>query len=426
MRKIIVDSMFLMTRVAVLDDKNLEKILIVDDENTHLEGNIYLSRVTNIVKGLNSAFCDIGQSKKGYMHVKDAASWEAIDNRVKKHNITDYVKNGSEIFIQVIKEDVDYKGAKVTTRLSIPGKYSVIIPNSNKKNVSRKIKDKTEVKRLLRIFEEMTPENCGFTIRTDAVGKSEEVLKSDFQRLIKYVESIESKRVLTKAPSLVYRAPNSLEKLIMDYGNSDIEAIIFNDKVLYEDVLIFLSEYGLNDIRKKVKLEENNVNIFIDYNIEGVLNNLQKKKVNIDGGGFIVIDETEAFTIIDVNSGTFVGDYNQEKTNLEINKRATKVIARELKLRNIGGIILIDFIDMKSEENRKKVIDVMEDSVISDKLNSYVVGFTKLGLLEMTRKKSGRTISEIMHVKCDSCFEGITQNRKVIVNQLLKDAYYRT
>ncbi len=276
------------------------------------------------------------------------------------------------------------KGAKVSTHISLPSRYFVLMPNTDIKTISQKIEDEIERKRLMEITNKILPKNFGAIIRTSAQNKSEEELKKDLRNVLKTWEQIEKniQDENEEVPKVVYKGQTFIEKLLIDLIDSKIEKIVVNDKNVFEEVNRVLEDLGENI---NVELKENE-NIFNTYDIDEQLEKSLQRKIYLRCGGFITIDKTEALVAIDVNSGKYTGSKDLEQTVFKVNKEASEEIARQLRLRDIGGIIIIDYIDMLDEEHKKKIIEVLEENFKKDRSKTQIVGFSKLNLLEMTRK----------------------------------------
>ncbi len=276
------------------------------------------------------------------------------------------------------------KGAKVSTHISLPSRYFVLMPNTDIKTISQKIEDENERQRLMKVANEILPKNFGAIIRTSAQNKSEEELKNDLSNVLKTWEQIEKniQDENEEVPKVVYKGQTFIEKLLIDLIDSKIEKIVVNDKNVFEEV-----NRVLKDLNENINVElKENENIFNTYDIDEQLEKSLQRKIYLRCGGFITIDRTEALVAIDVNSGKYTGSKDLEQTVFKVNKEASEEIARQLRLRDIGGIIIIDYIDMLDEEHKKKIIEVLEENFKKDRSKTQIVGFSKLNLLEMTRK----------------------------------------
>lgn len=380
------EKQILLVENGILIEKYLER-----QEQERLEGDIYLGIVENILPGMQAAFVDIGKEKNTFIHIRDIipkASQETGNKNedFSKYNIKDYLKCKMPILVQVKKDSTDKKGARISTHLSIPGRFSVIMPNENFITISQKIDGEEERKRLKNIFKNNVPEGYGVIIRTSAINKDETKLIEDVNQTIKKYEIIKKKyeKELEKGndirPGLIFKSEDIILKLITDLMDKDLQKIVTNNKSVYDIINKKILE---SEINIKLELQDNILNI---YNLEKQLEETENRKVWLKCGGFITIDKTEALTAIDVNSGKYTGKKDLEQTIFTVNKEATIEIAKQLRLRDIGGIIIIDYIDMQNKENEEKIIELFEEQLKKDRSKTQIVGFSKLNLLEMTRK----------------------------------------
>lgn len=388
-----------------VDEQNNKTIVVVENgkliekyqENygeERLEGNIYLGKVENVLLGMQAAFVDIGKEKNTFIHIRDIipkASNETGNKNepLNKHNIKNYIKTGMPILVQIKKDATSKKGARVSTHINLSGRYAVLMPNSNFITISKKIEKETEKNRLLKIVKEIVPQNYGIIIRTSAKEKSEEEIKRDINNLIITWQEIvnkyeKAKKRTTFTPQLIYKNQGIIEKLIIDLIDQDLSKVIVNDEKTYENIKKVLEKIALEtDVKVELKKEKNILNI---YEIQEQLEKANNRKIWLKCGGFITIDKTEALTAIDVNSGKYVGTKDLEKTIFTVNKEATIEITKQIRLRDIGGIIIIDYIDMENKEDKAKILEILEENLKKDRSKTQVIGFTPLDLLEMTRK----------------------------------------
>ncbi|TCO79972.1 Rne/Rng family ribonuclease [Marinisporobacter balticus] len=400
MKKIIVDSSLNQTRVAVLEDKELVELYIERETNRRTVGNIYKGRIANVLPGMQAAFVDVGLDKNAFLFVKDAIPPEMEADR--GLSIRDVVKSGQEIIVQIIKEAIGSKGARVTTHLTLPGRYLVLMPYVDYVGISRRISNEHERERLREIIEAVKPSNMGIIVRTAGEGKEEKEVKEDLNFLLKLWQKIEKEKKLGFAPKLIYQDLDLLHRTIRDMFTSSIDKLMINDKEKYKSILD-LVELVAPHLKKRVEHFEVDMNIFEYFNIESMINHAIARKVWLKSGGYLVIDQTEALTVVDVNTGKYVGSIDLEDTVLRINKEAAEEIAKQLRLRDIGGIIIVDFIDMNKQGGKKEVLNVLEKALEKDRTKTNVLGITQLGLLEMTRKKIRGRIGSIMQKKCPYC-----------------------
>jgi len=370
--------------IAAVENGKLVEIYEENEQSQKArnEGNIYIGIVKDIVPGMQAAFVDIGTEKNSFIHVKDVVPQvdEKIEKRIDK-KIKDVVKSGEKILIQIQKDSNEKKGARTSTHIKLTGKYVILMPNTNIVTISQKIENDKERERLLEIVKKVLPENTGAIVRTAALKKNGEEIEKDLKQLVEKWKKIKAK--FDKAPNkpqLLFKSPSFLEKLILDLPENKIEKIEVNEQKEYEEI-----RKMLNDINEKISLELNE-NIFEKYELEKQIEKTKQRKIWLNCGGFITIDQTEALVAIDVNSGKFTGKSTLEETVYKVNYEATIEIAKQLRLRDIGGIIIIDYIDMQKQENKEKIEKLLKESLKQDRAKTQVEGFTKLNLMELTRK----------------------------------------
>lgn len=370
--------------IAAVENGKLVEIYEENEQSQKArnEGNIYIGIVKDIVPGMQAAFVDIGTEKNSFIHVKDVVPQvdEKIEKRIDK-KIKDVVKSGEKILIQIKKDSNEKKGARTSTHIKLTGKYVILMPNTNIVTISQKIENDKERERLLEIVKKVLPENTGAIVRTATLKKNGEEIEKDLNQLVEKWKKIKAK--FDKAPNkpqLLFKSPSFLEKLILDLPENKIEKIEVNEQKEYEEI-----RKMLNDINEKISLELSE-NIFEKYELEKQIEKTKQRKIWLNCGGFITIDQTEALVAIDVNSGKFTGKSTLEETVYKVNYEATIEIAKQLRLRDIGGIIIIDYIDMQKQENKEKIEKLLKESLKQDRAKTQVEGFTKLNLMELTRK----------------------------------------
>ena len=392
MKRILVDSGEYGTRIGVVEDGLLAELVYERKNSMPIVGNIYMGKVVNVLPGMQAAFVDIGEDKNAFLYYGD--------NKDEKGNIIK-PKNGSEILVQVEKAGVGKKGSVLTRKISFPGKFIVIIPNDNKIGISKKITDQNERQRIKDVVRGELPESYGVIIRTDGEGKSEETYKKEIERLVKRSEDIMKRAGYAKAPALLYTDANGVAKVVRDFFHSDIDEIVANSEDDYEELLKLCREIGEDE--SKIRLHNDGTPLFGAYYVEGQAKAAFNKQVWLKSGGFIIIEQTEACVVIDVNTGKYTGKVNLEKTILKTNLEAADEIARQLRLRNLNGMIIVDFIDMKSEQDRQTLRKRLEEAVSKDSLQTIVVGMTQLGLMQLTRKKKRESLMHLMTKPCPCC-----------------------
>lgn len=374
--------------VMLVENGNLLEQYEENSNIKRLEGNIYVGKIQNVLQGMQAAFVDIGEKKNTFIHIKDIlpkvdAKKDDPEEAVKNSNIKDIVKVGMKVLVQVKRDSTNKKGARVSTHINLAGRFSVIMPEVEFITISQKIEDEKEKNRLMEIIKKNIPKNVGIIVRTSAEGKSEEEIVKDMNQTIKTWENIKKQAQNEKeVPKLIYENSQIIKRILIDLIDQDIERIIVNNEQEEKEIRDMLKENG-QEIDVVLKKQET---LFDMYDLGMQLEKIQNRKVWLKCGGFITIDKTEALTAIDVNSGKYIGTKSLEQTVYTVNKEASIEIAKQLRLRDIGGIIIIDYIDMKENEHKQKIIDVLQENLKNDRSKTQIVGFTELNLLEMTRK----------------------------------------
>ena len=371
-----------------------------DDESIKAnEGNIYFGIVRDLLPGMQSAFVDIGEDKNAFIHIKDVIPKVSNvtgnkDENLEKYKIKDYLKVNMPVLVQVKKSEENLKGARVSTHISITGRLSVLMINVNFITVSQKIENKEERARLKNLASEILSglnENnkYGLILRTSAEGKEKAEIEKDVADLIEIWKKIKAsydENFKDKRPQLIFQNYDVISKFLVSVLETDVDRVIVNSKNTYETILEYLKKIGKENV--EVVLNENE-DLTQMHDIAGQIEELKERKIWLKCGGFITIDKTEALTAIDINSGKFTGKKNSSKENTiyKVNQEATVEIAKQLRLRNISGIIVIDYIDMEEEQDRKNIMNLLDKELKKDRSKTQIMGFTKLDLLEMTRKK---------------------------------------
>jgi len=403
-RLILSDVMQGQTRVAVLENDTLVEYYVERSGTENPAGNIYKGKVVNVLPGLDAAFVDIGLSKNAFLYVGDVALNE-VDFKFKNNggglpDIRDVLKVGQEIIVQVVKDPLGSKGARVTTHITLPGRMLVLMPTMDYVGVSHRIEDDDERERLKSLAEKLRPDGMGIIIRTVAQGDTGETFKDEIETLISLWKSIQETEKIKTAPSLVHRDSDLLLRTIRDLCSTETLEFIIND---FDEVerLDRIKQHLAPKWSGKIIYQEGD--LFSDLNLESKIDKTFTRKVWLKNGAYLIFDHTEALTVIDVNTGKFVGSNDFRKTIRKTNIDAAKEIARQVRLRDIGGIIIIDFIDMIEEEDKMEVIAVLENALVSDRTRTNVVGMTGLGLVEMTRKKIRQRVATLLHMPCPIC-----------------------
>lgn len=374
-------------QIALVENEKLVEYYEEDENTNRHEGNIYIGIVKDIVKGMQSAFVDIGTEKNSLIHLKDILpkldeTKEKYDENIK---IEDIVRPNQKILVQVKKDSNEKKGARVSTHINLPSKYIVLMPNTNIVTVSQKIENQEEQKRLIDLVRKNLSDGNGAIIRTSAEGKEKEIINDIKQIESKWNEIIQTSidPKLNKA-KLLYRSEDIVEKILLDLSVKGIDRILVNNKEEYNNIK---SAIKSDAEHKNIKIESTkSADIFEIYDLNKQIEKSQNRKVWLKCGGFITIDKTEALTAIDVNTGKFTGTKDLQETIYKVNKEATIEIAKQLRLRDCGGIIIIDYIDMAKEEDKHTIEKLLKEELKKDRTKTQVEGFTKLDLMEMTRK----------------------------------------
>ena len=370
----------------------VENGILVEKHEEHkdkkrLEGNIYIGKVNKVLPGMQTAFVDIGIERNSLIKLKDVVP--KVDESKEKYQetvkIQDIIKENNRIIVQINKDGTEKKGAKVSTHLKLPGRFTVLMPECDIVTISQKIEDKAEKQRLIRIARENLPKKTGIIMRTSSNGISEENIKKDIENLLLKWKEIKEKSISSKQDrALIYDNKTFIRKTLIDILDSGLKRIIVNEEKTYKAVKDILEEMNhQDDITIEIKKGED---LFNMYTLNKQIDEAEKRKIWLKCGGFITIDKTEALTAIDVNSGKYTGNKDLEKTIYKVNQEATIEIAKQLRLRDIGGIIIIDYIDMHTDENKKNIEKLLQECLKKDRSKCQLGGFTKMNLYEMTRK----------------------------------------
>jgi len=396
-KEIVVNRNLEETKVAVLEEGRLSDIFIERRESEKILNNIYKGKVQNIVPGLASAFVDIGFGKSAYLGAGDTIAPKG------EHSIENMLKVDQEVLVQVYKEPISTKGPKVTMDISLPGRLLVYMPFSNNIGISKNIEDKTEYDRLKKIVQELKTDIAGgIIVRTEAEDATEAEISREIKYLTRLWASIVSRFEKAPALTLVHKDLGVVFQTIRDYFTEDVEHMQIDSKKELKDVTEFVKIVS-PELLGKITHYEGSVPVFKAYGIEQEIQRLRSNKVKLPSGGYLIIQEAESLCAIDVNSGKFTGKTSQEETAVITNVQAASEIARQLRLRNIGGIIVIDFIDMKKQGNRQKVLEALRSSAKGDKAKIKIWPITRLGLIEMTRERKRESLFSLLGDTCPTC-----------------------
>lgn len=416
MKKILINERPWQTRVAIVDEQNvLQNIYFWSHTTNNLERSFFKGTVTKVLQGIQTAFVDIGQERAGFLHISEIDRDLAFNRMTngdqetnEKHSykspdISTILHEGSPLLVQVSKEPLNEKGAKLTTCFTLPGRFIVLMPNIGKIGISKKIADKDEQTRLKTLVQSLLPEGMGAIIRTCSEHRKEEEIRQDVTFLVNTWNQIQTKERESQAPALLYQDTKLAFQIIRDYLSPDIEEVVIDD-VEQQAILAQYVKETAPEFYTKIKLYNNPLPLFEKYDIEDQIKASLHKKVSLKSGGSIVIETTEAMTVIDVNTGRYIGKSNLEDTLLKTNLEAANEIVRQLKIRNIGGIIVIDFIDMHNPSNRHKLFHTFEKTLKEqDKSQSVLLRISEFGIVQMTRKRTGKTLEKELTDTCNQC-----------------------
>jgi len=450
--EIIINTGIHETRIAIIEDSKLVEIWVERPDNERMVGDIYKGKVETVIPGIQAAFVDIGTGKSAFLHASDvsgdsidfAAQYEEEDEEDKDGNyatdekkteqgksgkisrtkdkkyspIESILRKNQEIIVQITKEPISTKGARITSEISLPGRFLVLVPGCSKIGISRKIEHRSERRNLKQNAQKHKPKGFGLIIRTVAEGKGEEEIANEVKELLSTYQELMKKAESLPAPSLVHKEMGMTSGVIRDLLSEDVERVVVDSGGHYNEIRKYLKTTSPN-LMKKVTLYKGKEPIFDNFGIENEINNIFSRKTWLKKGGFLVFDHTEALTVIDVNSGKFLGKSNQEETILETNIEAAIEIARNLRLRDIGGIIVIDFIDMHNMRNRRMVEDTFADALKNDRSKVTISQISEFGLMEMTRQRVRSGLFQIFAESCPTCGGvGMVQARETTVSKI--------
>jgi len=419
-RELIINSEPLEKRVALLVDGRLEKFEIERESDNRMVGGIFKGRIKNLDPGLKAAFVDIGYSKNAFLHYWDmlpAAADSSVEvvrvNRkrdaqpkgdVTVKDIPSLYPPGTDIVIQVTKGPIGTKGPRTTTNLSIPGRYLILTPYSDGCGISRKIEDNNERRRLKQLINELTiPEGMGVIVRTAGEGKKSRYFVRDLHILLKKWEEITKKMQEERAPTCLYMEPDLVERTVRDFLTEEVDRVLIDNKADFERTQALVSQISKRS-RSRIALYNDSIPIFERFNIERQIEQTGQRKVPLPSGGEIVIDETEALIAIDVNTGSHKNKAGDEKNTIyAVNLEAAREIARQIRLRNLGGLIIIDFIDMKERRHRNAVYEKMVELMATDKARNHILPISQLGIMQMTRQRQQESLWSNLYTDCPYC-----------------------
>lgn len=394
------------SRVALIENGILQEVHIERHTKKGIVGNIYHAKVSRVLPGMQAAFVDIGLEKAAFLHASDIAvndelKDEVSANQLERKDIRELVREGQHIMVQVVKDPLGTKGARLTTDITLPSRYLVFMPSVTHVGVSQKIEDDEERERLKSLVADLCDENGGFILRTAAEGVNSKELRQDAEFLRRLWTKIVSRKSSSKI-NILYEDLPVARRVLRDFVSTDIDRIRIDSNLTYKELKSFTKEY-VPELSNKLEYYQGEQPIFELYDVENELQRALGRRVDLKSGGYIIIDQTEAMTTIDINTGAFVGHRNLEETIFNTNNEATLAIARQLRLRNLGGMILIDFIDMMEPDHQRRVLHSLEQAMSKDRAKSSIYGFTKLGLIEMTRKRTRESLEHQLCGECPAC-----------------------
>ena len=405
-KEILVDANAFNTRVAVVEDGTPVELYVEQEGSERLVGNIYLGKVQNVLPGMQAAFVDIGLERNAFLYAGDVFTpgdaYDELEEKIPEtRKIGDMLKPGQSVLVQVAKDPIGTKGARVTTHLTLAGRSLVLMPTVEYVGVSRRIDKEEERTRLRKIIKELKPKDVGIIVRTASAGRTKEAFQEEIESLQKLYQDILDKSQKVKAPKLLHEEQSLLFRTVRDLLMKDVDRVFVNDTAAY-DKIREIADVMAPKLKPRILFKDSEA-LFDRYETESKIEKALARKVWLKSGGYLIIDRAEALTVIDVNTGRYVGKDNLEKTITAANCEAAEEIALQLRLRDIGGIVIIDFIDMEKEAHRQLVLQTLKNAMRADHTRSHVFGFTHLGLVELTRKKTGRSIGDTLKVTCPCC-----------------------
>lgn len=391
------------TRVALVEDGTLQEVHIERLGKKGIVGNIYKGKISRVLPGMQAAFVDIGLDKAAFLHASDiVVRRDSDDKSTKVPDITELAKQGQFMTVQVIKDPISTKGARLTTDITLPSRYLVFMPGAKHVGVSQRIENEADRNRLKSVVGKYTHEHGSYIIRTAAEGIGIHELEQDAAFLKRLWAKIIERRQRAKSSALLYEDLSLSLRLLRDFVGTDLERIRVDSKLTFQLLSDFTQEF-VPELHSNLEYYPGERPIFECYQVENEIKRALERKVELKSGGYLIIDQTEAMTTVDINTGAFVGHRNLEDTIFSTNLEATKAIARQLRLRNLGGIIIIDFIDMEQDEHRSRVLSALESALGKDRVRTNVSKFSSLGLVEMTRKRTRESLEHVLCKECPSC-----------------------
>ncbi|UCD63074.1 MAG: Rne/Rng family ribonuclease [Candidatus Zixiibacteriota bacterium] len=417
-KEILINSTEYETRGAILEDDKLVELQVERSDNDRIVGDIYKGVIKTVLPGMQAAFIDIGMSKAAYLHSSDIGTdygrrfdsdefeeEEApaeIVRKKRRQGIETVLKKNQEILVQIIKEPISTKGPRISTDVSIPGRHVVLVPDDDHIRISKRISSWPEKKRLRKLLGPLRPEGFGLIARTEAEGKSESDFRSDVKRLLRLWAKLKKKGDQSRAPALIHKEAELIVSMIRDIFTEDVERVVVDDKADYKKVISFARQVAPK-LKQRVELYRGAHPLFDLYNLEPEIEKMLDRKVWIRKGAYLVIDQTEAMVTIDVNTGRYVGSTDQESTIYQTNLLAAREIARQIRLRDIGGLIICDFIDMYNRENRRRLYEEFKNCFRHDRAKRAINPVTDFGIVEMTRERVRPSHLHVLSEPCPYC-----------------------
>ncbi|MCF6268217.1 MAG: Rne/Rng family ribonuclease [Melioribacteraceae bacterium] len=447
LKEIIISATASQNRIAITEDRKLVDFFVEHPEKDRMVGNIYLGKVARVLPGIRAVFIDIGLKHDAFLHFSDIGDTlkdnlnfvdddyvaEPDDDEVKDTNSSSKkngeeskekktrsprLKKGQEVLVQIIKEPVKGKGVRVSTSISIPGRFCVLIPYEDKIGISKKITDYREKKRLRKLARGIIPSNCGVIVRTASKDQPETSLSADLIYLSKTWSQVQDEVKKNSPPYLVYKDLSTTISVIRDLFTEDVSNIFIDSKKLYKEIRSYVNTHQ-SDIVEKINLYKSSIPIFEEFKIEEQIKGMMERKVPLPSGGYLFIEHTEAMTVIDVNSGRYAAKKEQELNSLKTDLEASREIARQLRLRDIGGLLVVDFIDLEDDKNRKKIYDELRKEFKKDRAKIAMLPMTDFGIMQITRQRIRENIMQSTHELCHCCDgTGLMQKKSNIINEI--------
>lgn len=451
LKEIIISATQSQNRIAITEDRKLVDFFVEHPEKDRMVGNIYLGKVARVLPGIRAVFINIGLKHDAFLHFSDigdtlkdnlnfvdddyVAEKETEEgefpktgtnvndknsdaNTTEKRTKIPRLKKGQEVLVQIIKEPVKGKGVRVSTSISIPGRFCVLIPYEDKIGISKKITDFREKKRLKKLARGIIPSNCGLIVRTASKDQPEDLLKADLKYLSKSWESVQEEVKKNSPPYLVYKDLSTTISVIRDLFSTDVSNIFISSKKLYKEIRSYVNMHQ-PELVDKINFYKSSIPIFEEFKIEEQIKGMMNRRVPLPSGGYLFIEHTEAMSVIDVNSGKYAAKKEQEQNSLKTDLEAAREIARQLRLRDIGGLLVVDFIDLEEEKNRKKIYDELRKEFRKDRAKIAMLPMTDFGIMQITRQRIRENIMQSTHELCHCCNgTGIMQKKSNIISEI--------